>query len=199
MFILSVWFSLLILPSVTLTETISYFLFLFYIFSKAQEVKKAPMLRESPSELFPIQFQFFFFVFLPSESNNQGGSHIRQQSDPTNLLQPSSQQAMQAHALQQAHHAHARPKMKTNGHFTPRMRHACSVTEGTIQEEDEMLENTIPNRPSMGTQVHRRPSKGVSNSKSMDNSLMITSSAQQEVTSAADFGEYQFYLQSFSR
>ena len=103
---------------------------------------------------------------------------------------------MQAHAIQ-AHHAHARPKMKTNGHFTPRMRHACSVTEGTIQEEDEMLENTIPNRPSMGTQVHGRPSKGVTNSKSMDNSLMMTSSAQQEVTSATDLGEYQFYLPSF--
>ena len=57
-----------------------------------------------------------------------------------------------------------------------------------------MLENTIPSRPSMGTQVHGRPSKGVLNSKSMDNYLMMTSSAQQEVTSGADLGEYQFYF-----
>ena len=79
------------------------------------------------------------------------------------------------------------------------MRQTCTVTEGTIQEEDEMLENTIPSRPSMGIQVHGRPSKGVSNSKSMDNYLMMTSSAQQEVTSAADLCEYQFFFHLYFR
>ena len=82
--------------------------------------------------------------------------------------------------------------MKTNGHFTGRMR--SYATEGPIQEEDEMLENTIPNRPSMGTQVHGRPSKGVTNSKSVDNYLMMTSSGdQQEVTSPQELGRSMFY------
>ena len=131
-----------------------------------------------------------------SEANNQGGNHIRQQSDPTSqMLQPRSRQAVHPQTIQllQAHaHAHApRPKMKTNGHFTGRMR--SHATEGPIQEEDEMLENAIPNRPSMGTQVHGRPSKGIINSKSVDNSLLMASSGdQQEVTSPQELGRSMF-------
>ena len=135
----------------------------------------------------------FYFVSF-SESNNQGGNHIRQQSDPTSqILQPRSRQPVHVQTIQtlQTHaqvHAQKRPKMKTNGHFTGRMR--THTTEGPIQEEDELLENTIPNRPSMGTQVHGRPSKGVTNSKSVDNYLMMTSSAtQQEVTSPENLGK----------
>ena len=91
--------------------------------------------------------------YFVSGLNNQpqGGAagnttHLRQCSDPNTLTDPSGLISPQSIADPPALTSppQPRPKMKTNGHFTGIMPRTRTMDDTTIQEEDELMENLLP-------------------------------------------------------